>query len=332
VNGVWISASKNVNLVARQYSVGPRVLLALLEFYGGWVTEPQPHSYQPLGAANPYYDEIFYLQLSWAANRLNEGYYGYKRNGQAVVRFSDGGRALIPTGLNAGTAAIQNILANNSDWETWDTEIQAFMETYRRLFGDPFPLSVEPLVPSDLTQPALRLPWDAGESFYYTGGPHAAFGSRSAWAAVDFAPPDIRGSCYYSQKNITAAADSRLFLGETGEMYLDLDADGNLHTGWVLLYLHVVARDDLTHGQLVASGTPLGLASCEGGFSTSSHLHFARRYNGEWMAADGPVPMVLSGWRVKAAAGEYDGTMVRDGVTKTACEDCDGTANALLGE
>jgi hypothetical protein len=58
----------------------------------------------------------------------------------------------------------------------------------------------------------------------------------------------------------------------------------------------------------------------------------ARRYNGEWMAADGPVPMVLSGWQVKAGLAQYEGTMVRDGVTKTACECWDEALNALVGE
>jgi LasA protease len=332
VNGVWISGAEAVQRVARQYSVGPRVLLTLLEHYGGWVTQSQPFSYQPLGVANPYYEESFFLQLSWAANYVNEGYYGYKRNGHIAVRFRGGGRALVPADLNAGTAGIQNFLALNSDWETWQVERQAFMETYRRLFGDPFVRAVEPLIPIDLTQPVLRLPWESSSTFYYTGGPHAAFGSRSAWAAVDFAPPDIKGSCYYSSQNLTAATDGRLLLGETGEMYLDLDADGYLQTGWVLLYLHAAARDDVSHGQLVTAGTPLGYASCEGGISTSSHLHLARRYNGEWIAADGPVPLVLSGWQVQAGIGQYEGSMVRDGVTKTACEDCNEATNALAGE
>ncbi len=332
VNGRWMSGTEIVTTVARQYSVGPRVLLALLEHYGGWVTQAQPFSYRPLGPANPYYEESFFLQLSWAANRINEGYYGYKQHGQIAVSFDGGGRALVPPNLNAGTAGVYNILAVNSAWETWQNEALAFSETYRRLFGDPFARSFEPLVPADLTQPSLRLPWEAGQTFYYTGGPHAAYGSRSAWAAVDFAPPDIQGSCYYSAKNVVAAADGKLVLGEIGETYLDLDGDGNLQTGWVVLYLHVVARDDVTSGQQVAVGAPIGYASCEGGVSNSSHVHLARRYNGEWMAADGPVPLVLSGWQFRAGVGQYDGTATRAGATKTACECWDETLNALVGE
>jgi murein DD-endopeptidase MepM/ murein hydrolase activator NlpD len=332
VDDVWLSGAEIVSRVAREYSVGPRVLLALLEHYGGWVTQAQPLSYQPLGSENPYYEASFYFQLSWAANYVNEGYYLYKRKGVVPVRFVDGSRAMVPAGLNAGTAAIQNFLAINGSWESWEGEAQAFIDTYRRLFGEPYTLAVEPLVPAGLTQPTLRLPWKAGETFYYTGGPHAAYGTRSAWAAIDFVPPDIKHSCLYSSRDITAAADGRLSIGDPGEVYLDLDGDGNLQTGWVLLYLHVVPRDDVRQGQLLTAGEPLGYASCEGGISYATHLHFARRFNGEWMLADGPVPMVLSGWTVHSDMSEYDGTMVRDNVTKTACECWDDAVNALVGE
>jgi LysM repeat protein len=333
VDGVDTDAVEIIRRVARQYSVGPRVLLALLEYYGGWVTHSPPQSYHPLGPANPYNnEESFFLQLSWAANQVNGGYYNYKRQGTFAVRFQDNSRALIPAGLNAGTAGVQNILAINGAWETWQSDMQAFQKTYERLFGDPSAAIVEPLVPFNLTQPSLSLPWESGQTFYYTGGPHAAYGSRSAWAAVDFAPPDIKGSCYYSQQNVTAAADGRFVQGDTGEIYLDLDSDGDLRTGWVLLYLHVVARDELNDGQLVSAGTPLGYASCEGGISNSSHLHLARRYNGEWIAAGGPVPMTLSGWRVEEGTAQYDGSMVRNGVTKTACECWDPVINALTAE
>ncbi|MCP4519572.1 MAG: peptidoglycan DD-metalloendopeptidase family protein, partial [Delftia sp.] len=255
-----------------------------------------------------------------------------KHSGHIAARFYDGSRAIVPSGLNAGSAGIYNILAVNGAWESWESHAQTFIVVYQRLFGAPFALAVEPLVPASLTQPPLRLPWEADQTFYYTGGPHAAYGSRSAWAAVDFAPADVAGSCYYSGQDIVAAADGRLFLGDRGEVYLDLDGDGDLQTGWVLLYLHVVARDDVSHGQKISAGAPLGYASCEGGYSNSTHLHLARRYNGEWMAADGPVPLVLSGWQFQAGLAQYDGSVVRDGVPKTACECRDETLNALGGE
>ena len=99
-----------------------------------------------------------------------------------------------------------------------------------------------------------------------------------------------------------------------------------------MLYLHLGANDSLSDGELVSAGTPLGYASCEGGYATESHLHLARRYNGEWMAADGPVPFVLSGWQFHAGAAQYDGTATRDGVTRTACNCADDALNALVGE
>ena len=333
VNGVELSGAEVIERVARQYSVGPRLLLALLEFYGGWVTQAEPQTYQPLGPANPYGENLF-LQLGWTANRINEGYYGYKRSGSIAIRFRDRSRAIAPAGMNAGTVGVQNVLAVHTDWEAWLTQVSpnGFIQTYRRLFGDPFALAVEPLVPIDLTQPDLRLPWEAGQTFYYSGGPHAAYGDGSAWAAVDFGPPEVLGSCFYSETYLTAAAAGKVFLGSKGEIYLDLDGDGHLQTGWVLLYLHVVAVEELEHGQMVPAGAPLGYASCEGGLANSSHLHFARRYNGEWMAADGPVPFVLSGWQVTAGRGQYEGEMVRQGVIKTACECWDEAKNGLAGE
>lgn len=330
VNGIPLSGAEIIEHLARQFSVGPRVMLALLEYYSGWVTQPQPTAARPLGIGNPYADSL-YRQMSWMAAMVNQGYYNYKRSGITTVKFYRGGRALVPAGMNAGTVGILNALAVNSDWETWQTEIGAdgFIKTYKKLFGDPYAREISPIVPVTLTQPLMELPWQAGDTFYYTGGPHEGYGTGSALAAIDFGPPDVLGSCYYSDVPLTAVAAGRIFLGSKGETYLDLDADGNLQTGWVVLYLHMVADDSLTQGQLVEAGDVLGYASCEGGMADASHLHIARRYNGEWIPADGRVPFVLSGWRVQAGNAPYNGTMVRGDEIKTACE-CWDESNALV--
>ena len=56
-----------------------------------------------------------------------------------------------------------------------------------------------------------------------------------------------------------------------------------------------------------------------GGFSTATHLHIARRYNGEWLPADCnrcPVgadapPFVMSGWKVVGLGSQlYQGFLV----------------------
>ncbi len=42
VNGKVLSGAEIVSLVAHHYSVGPRLLLAMIELKGGWVTNPSP--------------------------------------------------------------------------------------------------------------------------------------------------------------------------------------------------------------------------------------------------------------------------------------------------
>jgi len=72
-------------------------------------------------------------------------------------------------------------------------------------------------------------------------------------------------------------------------------------------------------GTWVDKGDPLGHPSCEGGHSTGTHVHIARKFNGEWVAADGPMPFVLSGWTAHAGAVAYAGYLERDGMKVTAC-------------
>ena len=72
-------------------------------------------------------------------------------------------------------------------------------------------------------------------------------------------------------------------------------------------------------GAVVKAGDRLGHPSCEGGEATSSHLHISRRYNGEWIAADGFAPFVMSGWTAHATQTPYKGTLTRGDRTITSC-------------
>jgi len=95
---------------------------------------------------------------------------------------------------------------------------------------------------------------------------------------------------------------------------LDLDGDGLEQTGWTVLYLHVDSWQRAPVGDIVQAGDRIGRPSCEGGYSLATHLHIARRYNGEWISADGDLPFVMDGW-VSAGDGiEYNGRLTRDGV------------------
>lgn len=336
VDSELLTGPEIVERVAEQFSVGPRLLLALLDYYGEWVTNPSPTELQlsqPLGPHNPRGEDL-YRALSFTANRINAGYYGYKRDGFWIFYLPDGSQAISAQGVNAGTIGLQNILAIYSDWDTWQKELNGdgLLSTYRKMFGDPFDHAVNPVVPITLKQPPLSLPWEVGKGFYFTSGPHGGYVDGSGWAAIDFGPPDVLGNCFYSAEPATAAADGVVVVARPGEIYLDLDGDGNIQTGWVLLYLHTALDVDtpVQVGQHLKKGDVIGYASCEAGLSNSSHVHFARRYNGEWLAAGGPVPMNLDGWVVQPNLVPYDGKMVRGDETRISCECWDPEMNLIV--
>jgi len=65
-------------------------------------------------------------------------------------------------------------------------------------------------------------------------------------------------------------------------------------------------------GTVLKAGDRVGHPSCEGGVSAGTHVHLARRYNGEWIPADQSVPFNLDGWVSQGLDNEYDGYLVRD--------------------
>ena len=323
-NGETLTAAEIVTLVSQEYSVGPRVLLTLLEMEGGWLTNPDPTPQArlyPLGYERDGWDGLA-AQLMWAADNLNEGFYGWLHETLWTVRLNDGSYIQFHPGLNSGTAALQQLLAQGADYETLAVRLQAFDATYRQLWGNPFAYAVEPLLPPETQAPTLSLPWAEGETWYYTGGPHGGWGDGSAWAALDFATREQNLGCYPSSLWVRAAAPGAIVMSRDGMVLQDLDGYQRLTTGWVLLYMHMAAEGRVGAGATVETGDPIGHPSCEGGFSNASHLHFARRYNGVWIAAEHPSwPLVLGGWAAGNGERPYDGTLSRGDVVKTAQED-----------
>jgi len=336
VDGKVLTGPQIVELIARRYSVGPRVLLAMIEFQSGWVDNPSPVGLaleHPLGATAEGQATLLY-QLAWAADRMNKGYYDWKGRGREIIQLLEGKRAQYDSAINAGTAAVQYFLAYNATWEEWETISgegpNSFLATYQGLFGDPFQRDQGPPVPADLEQPDLVLPWETGLTWYYTGGPHGGWNDGSAWAAVDFITSEELG-CQVSAQWTVAAASGVVTRSEDGVVVIDLDGDGHEETGWNLFYMHVAAQDRVPAGTFVEQGQRIGHPSCEGGYSTATHLHFARKYNGEWIPADGPCPLVLSGWRAHASV-PYEGTMTRGEEVRTACECREDEINGLRAD
>ncbi|MCW5851756.1 MAG: M23 family metallopeptidase [Anaerolineae bacterium] len=177
------------------------------------------------------------------------------------------------------------------------------------------------------------MPWSAGERWFISGGPHGGWGSGSAWSALDFIPgPDNMGGCWDASKYwVVAAAPGVVIRSDNGEVMVDLDGDGQETTGWNILYMHTASEDRVPVGTRLKTGDRIGHPSCEGGASTGTHLHMARKYNGEWMAADGPAPFNLSGW-VASTTGEYDGILVRAGERRESCECRIDETNGLVSD
>jgi hypothetical protein len=151
-----------------------------------------------------------------------------------------------------------------------------------------------------------------GRSWAFTGGPHSAWGPDGARAALDFAPPSSESGCATSQDWVTASAPGQVIRSENGQVVVDMDGDGREQTGWSMLYLHVSTKDRIPVGSFVNSGDRLGHPSCEGGIVTGTHVHIARKYNGEWILADGALPFNLNGWVAHAGSKIYEGTLTKD--------------------
>ena len=316
VEGTVMTGPQIIQLVAERFSVGPRVLLAILEMQGNWVTSTALGQNQvdyPMGiidsAKSGLYKQSFYI-----ASYLNEGFYGKLNGSLNTLEFQDRKRARIAPGLNPGSAAIQDAFAHETTWDNWLNLIgpKGFLASYQKLFGDPSKYAVEPLLPRDIRQPPMRLPFEDGHLWYFTGGPHAGWADGSAWAAVDFTPKDQAGSCWTSADWAIAAAAGRVLQSENGRVMISLNGSGFQGSGWSLLYMHMAKEDRVQIGTMLSTGDHIGHPSCEGGAAETSHLHFARLYNGEWIpAGDQRIPLVLSGWVFKGSTQEYDGTMVR---------------------
>ena len=319
--GEWQTGSEIIQRVASESSINPQVLLAFLEFRSGWVrgqpSSPSQVDY-PIGFYVPDYHGL-YLELALVAKWLNIGYYGWRQGTLTDLTFPDNTHVRISPGLNVGSVALQTLSSKfyrkQGDWLEALNGPHGFLALYNEMFGDPWLAAslAEPLFPPDLVQPTFELPFAPAEPWALTSGPHIAWRTGTPRGALDFAPITGEPHCAISTAWVTASASGLVVRSERGLVVLDLDGDGLEQTGWVLLYMHVAEKGRVPSGTWIDTNTPLGHPSCEGGQATGTHVHLARKYNGEWLAADGPLPIVLSGWVAHASELPYEGTLEKDG-------------------
>lgn len=328
------TAAQIIDLIALRYSLSPRLLLALLEFQSGALSNPAPAGQDmdyPMGYRSRDRRGL-YLQLSWAANLLNNGYYAYRMATLTSLEREDGRLVRFDPWLNAATASLHhffNVLLSDAQFERAISP-QGFASVYQHLFGDPWSQDV-PHIPGSLEQPPLSLPFQPGKTWSFTGGPHNPWGSGEPLAALDFAPPLLGSGCIPSSDWATAIADGVIVRSDVGEIVLDLDGDGDERTGWAIYYLHLATEGRAPLGAQLKAGDPVGHPSCEGGSSTGTHVHLARKYNGEWIPAEGVLAFNLEGWIAHNGRQAYEGTLTRNSQVVVACT-CSNQASFIKSE
>jgi murein DD-endopeptidase MepM/ murein hydrolase activator NlpD len=303
---------------AQRYSVNPRLLLALLEYQSGALTNSNPDPFlreHGLGLSAPALEPGLSHQLGWAGNQLNQGYYGWRDGSLVSFTVAGGGWRPADGRLNAGSFALARLLGLLYQAEGFAraTSPDGVVSTYRRLFGDAWANAYAPLVPGGLTQPEMQLPFEPDRAWAFTGGPHPGYGRTLPFAALDFGPPAEQPGCAASPEWVVAVRAGTVILADDGLVELDVGE------GWHVVYLHVATLDRALPGTTVQAGQRLGHPSCEGGRATAAHLHLARKYNGEWVPADGYAPFVLSGWVARFGSGAYRGTLTRGDRVIEAC-------------
>ncbi len=324
-SGGWTTGIQAMERISSENSINPRLLLALLDYEGNWITGSPTdilHEKFPMGFERKFKEGIF-IQTVIAVNELYIGYYGWRSGTLTELTFPDGETLRIAPDLNAGTVALQYFfsrLYNRSDWQSIIDPNIGFPSFFTENFGDPWQRAqtVGPVFPPGLSQPSMVLPFEPNREWAFTGGPHGAWEHDGPLAAIDFAPATDKAGCTESEKWLVASAPGLVVRSGDGVVVLDLDGDGYEETGWSLLYLHVATEDRVELDAWVETDERIGHASCEGGVSTGTHLHLARKYNGEWVLADGPIPFILSGYRVHNGEKPYEGTLTKGDTTITA--------------
>lgn len=329
----WRIGGELIEYIARQFSISPQLLLAILEYQTHALSDPAglPDTEYPLGYREMYHKGLN-NQLVWAANALNNGYYGWRTGNLRQITRVDGTLEIPDPWQNAATIGLHHYFSQVLDQGDYELAIsgQGLAKTFETLFGDPWAQEIT-LIPGSLEQPAMLLPFPRAHTWAFTGGPHTGWGEGEPFSALDFAPPNVVGGCNETEEFATAVANGVVVRVDPAAAILDLDGDGDERTGWVIYYLHLASTSIAPLGSVLKAGDPIGKPSCEGGDATGTHVHIARKYNGEWIPAEGALAFNLEGWIAKNGSHPYLGTLTRLNKVVTACECSDIDSQIMAG-
>jgi len=269
----FMNGADIIEKVAREFSIHPRLLLALLEYQSGWVYgAPQTNQLKNLPSSG------FLIRIALVSinnlrlplGSLKTGYYGWREGTMVVLEFPDESEVRLSAQLNCGTVSLMHFFSKQVNFLEWADALygeKGFAWTYQNMFGDPWlrALEFEPLFTPDVLQPELQLPFSQGTTWAMTVGPHAAWGAADVRAALDFAPPSAETGCHTNWSWVTASGPGLVVRSGNGAVVVDMDGDGFEQTGWNIIYLHVATNQRVPVGTWVETGDHIGHPSCERG-------------------------------------------------------------------
>ncbi len=123
------SGAEIVDHVAKNFSISPQLLLSLMEYQAGALSVsqlPEQARQYPLGY-HDYQHKGLYLQLVWAANLLNNGYYSWRNGNLIEFDHLDGKQERPDPWQNAGSVALQYffreasmVISMHAQWHMMD--------------------------------------------------------------------------------------------------------------------------------------------------------------------------------------------------------------------
>ncbi|MFD3166194.1 peptidoglycan DD-metalloendopeptidase family protein [Herpetosiphon sp. NSE202] len=274
------------------YSLNPKLLLALLEFQQGLLTNPTPNPDQ-LDWAMKYQGENenwrgLHGQIRWAARELRRGVRDFAYVTELQYRDKDV-KGPIPAGLNPSSYAVVRLLAQTMTPEELAKVLSdgSFVATYSKFFEDPRQTLGQ--VPAPAT-PFLR--WPLRNVTYITSffdheypflTPNQSLVSWWGRRETQISYDGHDGWDYGARppEAVVAAADGTIVWASNSDDGCGVPAKGVVidhGNGYRTLYWHL-SEISVEVGQAIKSGEQLGIVGSTG-CAIGPHLHFQTQYLG----------------------------------------------------